>query len=601
MVKLIIEDDEGKTTVVPLIRDEITIGRKEGNTIRLTERNISRRHAKLLRQNGAIFSEDLNSYNGIKVNGNRIAGRIAIAEGDRIQIGDYVLGLKMEGQIEVREKPSTGLITLEIPRSDEAVTTPIDTAEEKATIEIVTKSALELEAPPKEPEADVKPEHRAYLVCVSTNFPGQEWELNRPLMVLGRTEDNDIVVNHRSISRHHARITENLGRYTIVDLHSSNGVRVNGEEYGKVELRRGDLIDLGHVRLRFIAPGEDFVFSRDASVVDISKAGSSRGRMWAALSVGVVLLLGFFIWRLSSQEETSIHTGESPTLDPAKPAMSEHHLNTEKTAGANWLNQIRKALSSEQWAAALGYCAQLSKENRNQAQAECEQAMMEKKALDDFETAHSAYLQRRYIDVMQYFKRIPEKSTYKKRDLQIFTAAKHAYLDQVNKNLEKLVQQSECEKAKSLAAEIKEAVPEDTEAEQSAKDCKPAKVAHQEPNLQLKKVHVRPPRLPKKLPPKKLVPIVELQHPDVVDLNQANQVLQQGRDAYVEGKYLRAIELARQVLKITPQNKMAIQILGASACYLKNRQNAEWAFDRLAPQARNSLKTICGRNGLNLE
>ncbi len=48
MVKLIIEDDEGKTTVVPLIRDEITIGRKEGNTIRLTERNAdySFRHQK---------------------------------------------------------------------------------------------------------------------------------------------------------------------------------------------------------------------------------------------------------------------------------------------------------------------------------------------------------------------------------------------------------------------------------------------------------------------------------------------------------------------------------------------------------------------------
>ncbi|MBU2567129.1 FHA domain-containing protein, partial [Patescibacteria group bacterium] len=70
MVKLIIEDDEGKTTVVPLIRDEITIGRKEGNTIRLTERNVSRRHAKLVKQSSAIFIEDLNSYNGIKVNGN---------------------------------------------------------------------------------------------------------------------------------------------------------------------------------------------------------------------------------------------------------------------------------------------------------------------------------------------------------------------------------------------------------------------------------------------------------------------------------------------------------------------------------------------------
>jgi len=49
MHKLIIEDDEGKAVVVPLIREEISIGRQEGNTIRLTERNVSRRHARLVR------------------------------------------------------------------------------------------------------------------------------------------------------------------------------------------------------------------------------------------------------------------------------------------------------------------------------------------------------------------------------------------------------------------------------------------------------------------------------------------------------------------------------------------------------------------------
>src|SRR5262249_6274038 len=96
MYKLIIEDDEGKTTVVPLIRDEITIGRKEGNTIRLTERNVSRRHAKLVKQNGSILIEDLGSYNGIRVNGNRISGKVAVNEGDRIQIGDYSLALKLD-------------------------------------------------------------------------------------------------------------------------------------------------------------------------------------------------------------------------------------------------------------------------------------------------------------------------------------------------------------------------------------------------------------------------------------------------------------------------------------------------------------------------
>ena len=42
MIKLVISDNEGTTTVVPFARDEISIGRKEGNTIRLTERNISR-------------------------------------------------------------------------------------------------------------------------------------------------------------------------------------------------------------------------------------------------------------------------------------------------------------------------------------------------------------------------------------------------------------------------------------------------------------------------------------------------------------------------------------------------------------------------------
>ena len=56
-----------------------------------------------------------------------------------------------------------------------------------------------------------------------------------PQMIVGRTDENDMVINHRSISRNHAKITRDLetGRYTISDLQSSNGVRVNGQDYGK--------------------------------------------------------------------------------------------------------------------------------------------------------------------------------------------------------------------------------------------------------------------------------------------------------------------------------------------------------------------------------
>ena len=93
MLKLIIVDDEGRRTVVPFIRQEITIGRQEGNTIRLTERNVSRHHARLLRQNGAIMVEDLGSYNGVRVNGERIEGVAPLRGGDRVQIGDYQLAI----------------------------------------------------------------------------------------------------------------------------------------------------------------------------------------------------------------------------------------------------------------------------------------------------------------------------------------------------------------------------------------------------------------------------------------------------------------------------------------------------------------------------
>src|SRR5436189_2935646 len=121
MFKLVIQDDEGKTTVVPLIRDEITIGRKEGNTIRLTERNVSRRHARILRNNGEVHIEDLGSYNGIRVNNARIAERVSLRVSDQVQIGDYKLYLKAEG----------------VEQVDDARTMPIERIENVGPTEVM--------------------------------------------------------------------------------------------------------------------------------------------------------------------------------------------------------------------------------------------------------------------------------------------------------------------------------------------------------------------------------------------------------------------------------------------------------------------------------
>jgi pSer/pThr/pTyr-binding forkhead associated (FHA) protein len=308
MFKLVIQDDEGKTTVVPLIRDEITIGRKEGNTIRLTERNVSRRHARILRNNGEVQIEDLGSYNGIRVNNARIAERVSLRVSDQVQIGDYKLYLKAEGVEQVDDAR-----TMPIERIDNALPTDVMPAMAgPATTPMPAQAIPGTPQPNRSPVAvaDTDPAGRPVataaqvaaltqpagygkLVVVSSNFAGKEFDLTRPQMIIGRTDENDLVINHRSISRNHAKVTRDpdSGRYTISDLQSSNGVRVNGQDYGKVELRRGDTVDLGHVRLRFVEPGEDFVFARDAVIADVPEAGGKRGLL-VAIILGVLVLGG---------------------------------------------------------------------------------------------------------------------------------------------------------------------------------------------------------------------------------------------------------------------------------------------------------------------
>jgi pSer/pThr/pTyr-binding forkhead associated (FHA) protein/tetratricopeptide (TPR) repeat protein len=304
MFKLVIQDDEGKTTVVPLIRDEITIGRKEGNTIRLTERNVSRRHARILRNNGEVQIEDLGSYNGIRVNNARIAERVSLRVSDQVQIGDYKLYLKAEGVEQVDDAR-----TMPIERIDAPATEVMPAVQAPATQPMQAQPIPQPPPPNRSAAAtaDTDPSGRPVataaqvaaltqpvgygkLVVISSNFAGKEFELNLPQMIIGRTEDNNLVINHRSISRNHAKIVRDpeTGRYTISDLHSSNGVRVNGQDYTKVELRRGDVVDLGHVRLRFVEPGEDWIFSRDAVIADVPESGGGKNGMWIALLVLLV-------------------------------------------------------------------------------------------------------------------------------------------------------------------------------------------------------------------------------------------------------------------------------------------------------------------------
>lgn len=62
---------------------------------------------------------------------------------------------------------------------------------------------------------------------------------------VGRLPDNDIVVNDKRVSRHHAEVAKRGSRWVLRDTGSTNGVSVNGKIIKEVVLKPGDAISLG--------------------------------------------------------------------------------------------------------------------------------------------------------------------------------------------------------------------------------------------------------------------------------------------------------------------------------------------------------------------
>lgn len=69
------------------IGDNTTIGRDDPNDVVLKDRFISKKHARIIKDNGIYFIEDLNSANGTFLNGEKVTEAIELKDKDLIDIG----------------------------------------------------------------------------------------------------------------------------------------------------------------------------------------------------------------------------------------------------------------------------------------------------------------------------------------------------------------------------------------------------------------------------------------------------------------------------------------------------------------------------------
>ncbi len=86
------------------------------------------------------------------------------------------------------------------------------------------------------------------------------FELNRDSADIGRTEGNDLVLNHPSVSRRHARLERRDNKWWVLDLKSTNGVKLNDKQVLEAQVSQGDRLLIGSVELNV----------RSAPKVDIS-------------------------------------------------------------------------------------------------------------------------------------------------------------------------------------------------------------------------------------------------------------------------------------------------------------------------------------------
>lgn len=396
MYKLVISDDEGKTIIVPLVRDLITVGRQEGNTIRLTERNVSRQHSRLVKSDEGYRIEDLDSYNGVTVNGTRIQGSSLLGDGDRVGVGDYLLALKADSEQMAVPGSSTGPIT--------------------------------------GPASGVPPPAR--LVMISAPAPGAEFSISKDAVKIGRLEELDLCISHRSISREHARILQSDGKFEIEDLDSANGVRVNGNAAKSGELKSGDLVDLGQVRFRFVGSGEAYTFDADEAQLaeeplDALPTSGNR-KVFVVIAAAVILAVLIALLDDGGDEITNDPSSvaaqpvkpptptvegpppmpEPPVADPTQP--DEAAQVAEQLSAA--LEGCRTALATEKFDEALRYAqnglALSPDDDLSACQKEAEARASE---AETFERGSKALAAGKFEEAVEAFNSLPEDSALRER------------------------------------------------------------------------------------------------------------------------------------------------------------------------------------------
>jgi len=234
---------EGKILAVKGLEEkEISIGRDPDNDIMVDNLAVSRKHARITHTSGQYMVEDLDSANGIRVNGVTVK-RSPLYPGDEIMLGKHLLVFDTADR-------------LKAALSGEEFARPAQGSAWQ------TSTVVKAPQPPEELEREESAAQSAYEMpaldgkyAVRVELDGREvgnYLLKKKVTCIGRLAENDIVIDNIGVSRLHAKIiVEENGQVYIEDQGSANGVKVNGLPLQRSPLYPGDEVQILKHTLRF--------------------------------------------------------------------------------------------------------------------------------------------------------------------------------------------------------------------------------------------------------------------------------------------------------------------------------------------------------------
>src|SRR5229473_2625000 len=214
------------------------IGRAEENAVGLFgDPGVQPRHAVIERRTTGYALKNLAVQEGTFVNGQRIE-TAELHDGDRIRIGNYELNF--------HERQGAQAARLATQRPSMRMAEPMRPA-------AATGAAASPGAAESSRAASATTAASANSPCL-LGSSGERFPLRiGTATTLGRALDNDIVVNHASVSRHHASIEARNGAFRLRALGSQNGTYVGVERVTEASIADGDSVKLGDAAFTFHA------------------------------------------------------------------------------------------------------------------------------------------------------------------------------------------------------------------------------------------------------------------------------------------------------------------------------------------------------------